>query len=187
MPMVLHELNNATQYLGMLHSVHTQDPSSGVFERSAENLGETASAVEELGLLMAILSTAAGTDLLLERRSDRGLSIALTMTIRALRKRGVEVTLPPDFAVLGSADAAQGWELPWAVCGSVWAACHSLNEGESLALSFDDGGWGAAVHGGEALASHLALVSQLLPDVSGSVTGESWAFHVPAGWIATSP
>ena len=186
MPMVLHELNNATQYLGMLHSVHAQDPTSGILERSASSLGDTASSVEDLGLLMAILSTAAGTDLLLERRSCRGSAIALTMTIRALRKRGVDVTLPERFALTGLTDAAVGWELPWAIGGSLWAAMDQLDEGECLSLDFDDRGWGSSSGGGEAMAAHLGLVLEALPGVTGRVSGETWAFQLPEGWVSTA-
>ncbi len=185
MPMVLHELNNATQYLGMLHSVHTQDPSSGILERSAGDLGATASSVEDLGLLMAILSTTAGTDLLLERRSDRGCAIALSMTIRALRKKGVDVTLPDRLEVTGLADAAQGWELPWAVCGSLWAALDQVSDGATLRLNFDDRGWGADIGGGESMRAHLELVMSVMPEVTGQVSGEAWSLRIPEAWITT--
>jgi hypothetical protein len=184
--MVLHELNNATQYLGMLHSVHSQDPASGILERSAADLGSTASSVEDLGLLMAILSTAAGTDLLMERRSGRGLSLALEMTIKAARKRGRDVILPERLEVLGEMNPAQGWELPWALGASLWIASEAVPEGGSLTLSIEETSWGAGFGGGEAMRAHAELVSSALPEVIADVSDEAWSFQIPEGWVSTS-
>lgn len=184
--MVLHELNNATQYLGMLHSVHSQDPGSGILERSAQDLGVTAASVEDLGLLMAIVSTAAGTDLLMERRSPRGLSLALDMTIKAARKRGCDILLPEGLEISCALDAAQGWELPWALGASLWVASEAVADGGSLAVSFEGHGWGAEQGGGVAMRSHAELVSAVLPDVIADVSGEAWSFQVPNGWLSTS-
>ena len=186
MPMVLHELNNATQFLSMLHSVHSQDPDAGMLERSAGGLSDTAANVDELGLLMAILSTAAGTDLLLERKSSRGLDVSLKMTIRALRKRGVDVVIPEGLRLRADADSARGWELAWALGASLWIAAEGLSRGQSLRLELDEAGWGSQVGVGESMSSHGSAVERALPGISFISSGASWRFQLPEGWVSLS-
>ena len=185
MPMLLHELNNATQFLGMLHSVHSQDPSAGLFERSAQGLSETGAAVEDLGLLMAIVSTAAGTDLLLERRSSRGLDVTLSMTVRALRKRGIDVQLMGAARLTPSRDEAMGWELPWAIAARAWAAAAPLESGEALELELDTRGWGAETPATSELLGHAEAVLELLSELSFQSSEEGWRFTLPEGWVST--
>ena len=185
MPMLLHELNNATQFLGMLHSVHSQDPSAGLFERSAQGLSETGAAVEDLGLLMAIVSTAAGTDLLLERRSSRGLDLTLSMTVRALRKRGIDVQLLGAARLTPSRDEAMGWELPWAIAASAWAAAAPLESGETLELELDRRGWGAKTPATSELLGHAEAALELLSELSFQSSEEGWRFTLPEGWVST--
>jgi len=183
MPMVLHELNNATQFLTMLHSVHKQDPSSGALDRSSGALSDTAASVDDLGLLMAILSTASGTDLLLERKSSQGLRVALAMTIRAVRKRGVEVTTREGRTLLADSEAARGWELPWALGASVWIAAKAATEGDCLRLELDDRGWGSDLGAGELMSAHGRAVEAALPGVSFEADRQGWRFSYPAGWV----
>lgn len=185
MPMLLHELNNATQFLGMLHSVHSQDPSAGLFERSAQGLSETGATVEDLGLLMAIVSTAAGTDLLLERRSPRGLDITMSMTVRALRKRGIDVQLLGAARLSPSRDEAMGWELPWAIAASAWAAAAPLESGETLELELDTRGWGAKTPATSELLGHAEAALELLSELSFQSSEEGWRFTLPEGWVST--
>ena len=185
MPMLLHELNNATQFLGMLHSVHSQDPSAGLFERSAQGLRETGASVQDLGLVMAIVSTAAGTDLLLERRSPRGLEITLDMTVRALRKRGIDVHLLGAARLTSSRDEAMGWELPWAIAASAWAAAASLEAGSNLELELDVRGWGAKTPATSELLGHAEAALELLSELSFQSSEEGWRFTLPEGWVST--
>ena len=185
MPMLLHELNNATQFLGMLHSVHSQDPSAGLFERSAQGLGETAATVEDLGLLMAIVSTAAGTDLLLERRSPRGVDVTLNMTIRALRKRGIDVELVSAARLTPSRDEAMGWELPWAIAGSAWAAAASMKAGDALKVELDTNGWGAECPATPEVLVHAEAALELVSELSFQSSEAGWRFTLPEGWVST--
>ena len=185
MPMLLHELNNATQFLGMLHSVHSQDPSAGLFERSAQGLRETGASVQDLGLVMAIVSTAAGTDLLLERRSPRGLEITLDMTVRALRKRGIDVHLLGAARLTSSRDEAMGWELPWAIAASAWAAAASLEAGGNLELELDARCWGAKTPATSELLGHAEAALELLSELSFQSSEEGWRFTLPEGWVST--
>ena len=186
MPIVIHELNNATQYLGMLHSVHAQDPSAGFLEKSTPDLVRTASSVEELGLMMAILSTAAGTDLLLDRRSDRSLSVAIDLTVKAVRKRGRDVALPENLSLIALSQTSQGWALPWAVGARHLPASEALPDGASLMVHFNESGWGARVGGGDGMRSHAALVTATLAEITSEVRGTEWSFSIPPGWISTT-
>jgi len=184
MPIVLHELNNVTQYLSMLHSVTSQDPESGALESSAADLAQTASSVEDLGLLMAILSTATGTDLMLARRSERGAAVVAHATTRMIRKLGRDVSIEGIEEPVVRDPQGQGWELPWALGASWWIAAAELERGETLGVSLDSSGWSAAVGGSDRMRAHVNAVGEVLPQVQGEVTGATWRFAVPEGWLA---
>jgi hypothetical protein len=184
MPIVLHELNNATQFLAMLHNVISQDPESEVLEKSAPDLSLTAGGVDDLGLMMAILSTASGTDLLMERRSERGVAVVASATIKLIRKSGRDVHLEGISEPLAVAPEGQGWELPWAMSASWWIAASELTDDESLTIKIDESGWSSTTGGSERMRAHADAVGECLPGLQGEVTGAAWRFSLPARWLA---
>lgn len=184
MPIVLHELNNATQFLGMLHTLAAQDTGGALLERSAGDLSDTAGSVEDLGLLLAILSTAAGTDLLLERRSPRGVLVVQSAMRKLIRRGGGDLLVTGVEELLGATALAEGWELPWAMGASLWIASEELGSGEDLILTQDARGWGASVGGGARMQAHVEAVGEVLAEVTGHTAGTEWSFSVPAGWLA---
>jgi hypothetical protein len=184
-PVVLHELNNATQFLGMLHSAASEDPEGGMLERCAPDLGDTAASVEDLGLLLAILSTAAGTDLLLQRRSERGVLVVARATTKWIRKTGRDLRVRGLEDPLVRHARGQGWELPWAFGASCWIAAMELTEGQPLELYCDATGWGSDAGGCERMRAHVLAVGESLSEVQGETSGTAWKFTVPEGWLVS--
>ena len=183
MPIVLHELNNITQFLGMLHQVASQDGGAELLERSASDLGEAALKVEDLGLLMAILSTAAGSDLLMERRSERGLLVVSAITLKLIRKSGRDLHVDGLGGAALTSGGGQGWELPWAVGASFCLAASELPAGDTLRVDMDACGWRSTMGGSKRMAAHVRAVGEVLPEARGAVDGEEWKFTVPEGWL----
>ena len=186
-PIALHELNNATQFIGMLHSVVAEGPQDGVLERSASDLGQTAESVEDLGLLMAILSATAGSDLLLERKSARGVSIVLAAVKKLIRKGGRDLEVNIPLESVRSLGEGRGWELPWAIGASAWLASRELPMGETLQLNFEASSWGSGQGVSGALQEHISEVERVMPGASGGTEGAAWSLTAPPGWLPSAP
>jgi hypothetical protein len=183
MPIALHELNNATQFLSMLHSVTSSDPNSDVLEGSAANLARTGESVEDLGLLMAILSTAAGSDLLLERRSERGVAVVLAAVQKLVRKNGRDLSFANQANEVLTSSEGKGWELPWAVGAAVWLTANNLPESEALELSFEDEAWIIRCVQGPDIKRHATSVAEIAPLIKVSVEEGSWKLSPPSDWL----
>src|SRR5687767_12134325 len=83
LPVLLHELNNHTQYLATLHSLEVSgDP----LPDGGEGLLRTAHDVEELGWLLGLCAGGAGTDLLRARSERTGLAPLVRFVRKALRR-----------------------------------------------------------------------------------------------------
>ena len=184
MPIALHDLNNATQFLSMLHSVASSDPDSEILESSAANLARTGEGVEDLGLLMAILSTAAGSDLLLERRSERGVSIVLGAVQKLARKGGRDIHFSEGAELISTLGEGMSWELPWALGAAAWFATLSLAPGEALTLSFSEGAWRGSCGADNALKRHADSITELVPLVEFCEGGGVWRLTPPTEWLS---
>jgi hypothetical protein len=184
MPIALHDLNNATQFLSMLHSVASSDPDSEILESSATNLARTGEGVEDLGLLMAILSTAAGSDLLLERRSARGVSVVLVAVQKLARKGGRDIIFVDGAELISTQGEGMSWELPWALGAAAWFATMSLAPGEALTLSFSEGAWRGSCGADNALQRHKSSIAELVPLIEFSEGGGNWKLAPPTEWLS---
>lgn len=183
MPIALHELNNATQFLSMLHSVASSDPESDIIESSAANLARTGEGVEDLGLLMAILSTAAGSDLLLERRSERGVAVVLAAVQKLVRKGGRDLIFSSQSNEVLTKSNGKSWELPWAVGAAVWITATDLPEGAALELSFEDDAWTAQCDRSAEIKRHAASVAEIAPLINITVEEGTWKLAPPSEWL----
>ena len=183
MPIALHELNNATQFLSMLHSVTSSDPNSDVLEGSAANLARTGESVEDLGLLMAILSTAAGSDMLLERRSERGVAVVLAAVQKLVRKNGRDLTFANQSNQVLTDSEGKGWELPWALGAAVWLTANNLPEAGALELSFEDQAWTIRCPQSPDIKRHATSVAEIAPLLKMTVEEGSWKLSPPSGWL----
>jgi hypothetical protein len=183
MPIALHDLNNATQFLSMLHSITSSDPDSEILESSAGNLARTGEGVEDLGLLMAIISTVAGSDLLLERRSSRGVEVVLNAVQKLVRKEGGDVIFADDSNLVRTLGDGMSWELPWALGAAVWIVANAAPDGHVTTLSFDGESWHGQCGPCEELSKHSASVMELSPEITLTVTETNWSLRAPTIWI----
>jgi hypothetical protein len=183
MPIALHDLNNATQFLSMLHSIASSDPESEILETSASNLARTGEGVEDLGLLMAILSTVAGSDLLLERRSERGVVVVLAAVQKLVRKKGRDLVFEAGADQILTESDGMSWELPWAVGAAAYLTAMDLDLGESLSLTFNSGAWSAPCTSKAKMASHAASVTEAASLIQLTVSDETWCLTPPAEWL----
>lgn len=85
LPVVLHELNNHTQYLAVLAALAR----SGAPDASADSgLAPTANAVRELGWVLGLVAAADGADYLRDRSEADGLAPVVRCVRQALRREG---------------------------------------------------------------------------------------------------
>ena len=167
----------------MLHSVASSDPESEILESSASNLARTGEGVEDLGLLMAILSTAAGSDLLLERRSKRGVIVVLAAVQKLIRKGGRDLIFVDGADQVATQSDGMSWELPWAVGSAVWLSAMGLEAGEALSLSFDSNAWSARCDDRDELKRHAASVAEIAPLIELTTEGGAWTLSPPPEWL----
>ena len=182
MPIALHDLNNATQFLSMLHSITSSDPESEILESSAGNLARTGEGVEDLGLLMAIISTVAGSDLLLERKSSRGVEVVLNAVQKLVRKEGRDVIFADDSNLVRTLGGGMGWELSWALGAAVWIGANAAPAGHATTLSFDGESWHGQCGICEELSRHSVSVMELSPELTLTVTETNWSLRAPTIW-----
>ena len=144
-PVLLHKLNNATQYLSALNSLLAlgpEDTPASYFD----GLGGTSRDVDELGWLLGIAANACGANLLLERRERAGLGAMVRVTAEILRREGrdlerIDRVLPEiaAFEARGSRDAS--WRSTWLVGSWLLACGRERPRGASLAWELNlDGG-----------------------------------------------
>lgn len=88
LPVVLHELNNHTQYLSALGALESAGES---FAGRGEGLARTGQDVEELGWLLGLCAGALGTDLLRDRSERQGLAPLVRLVRKALRREGRDI------------------------------------------------------------------------------------------------
>ena len=132
LPVVVHEVNNATQLLVGLKAMLEIPGGEALFAARANDLAATSVRMSDLGFAMAVLATAAGADMLMARRDARSVEILWGLAMKAVqRESGAEVQVdgsPP----LTRPDALDGWQVAWAaaslpiICansgvGDVWS------------------------------------------------------------------
>lgn len=137
LPVLLHRLNNATQLLETLGSLARLDAERDwIGERSADLL-EVSARVEELGYVLAVLASAAGADLLQERREPRGVELLVGAARDALRRERRRLAEPAAPLPRLAAAAGAGWEAPWAVASVLFAAGRDSDGGQELRWSLE--------------------------------------------------
>ena len=192
LPVLLHKLNNATQVLSSMNSLLSIDGGEELFREHTAQLGSTSARVDEIGWLLAVLASASGTNLMMERREPRGLIIMGMLVSESLRRHGhpmehrdpgneLPLLAPNPVAGIG------GWELAWAV-GSLLVNCALVvDEGApvhwSHSLSAET--WSLNGPGGSTLETVGEQVLSRLPGASFTVDEFSWSLSVPAAWVTT--
>jgi len=191
LPVVIHQLNNATQLLANLHALLSLGGADELLRARSDDLTETARSVHELGYVLAVLASASGADLLLERREARGLEWMLESVRHGLRRDGHDLADCPAALPLLSAAVGDGWELPWAVGSLLHAAGQTTVAKERLGWSLeeDTDGWELLLPGVSTadLAELPALVDARLPGASCADTAGGMRLALPAEWLHAQP
>jgi hypothetical protein len=185
MPVVLHRLNNTTQLLTGLNALLALDRSQSLFERRAEDVAYAARVVDELGWVLAVLASASGADVLLERRRCDGLRPMLETVRDALRRDGSDLELPAALPGL-EPEVGHGWELSWAFAAWLWTARRTCAGDFSWSVRWEGDVCRVACSGGDRRAlGELALtIGARLGESRFELDGGEPSFVVPARWLA---
>lgn len=190
LPVLIHRMNNATQLMTNLSTLAGFGPAPGGgdwLEERAEDLATTSREVDEMGYLLAVLASASGADLLLERRCERGLSWMTQLVGDALRREerslaGGRHAIPGQRPHVG-----EGWELCWAVGALLWTSGMSRPSGGALEWQWLDEGdsWVlvGASESSPALEVLLQRVQARLPEGVFDSRSEGWSWRIPASWL----
>ncbi len=187
MPVLLHRLNNATQLLETLGSLARLDAERDwIGERSAD-LAEVSARVEELGYVLAVLASAAGADLLQERRDPRGLELLVGAARDALRRERRPLAEPPGPLPRLAAAAGAGWEAPWAVASVLFAAGRDGDGARELCWSLESAEGAGSLSVEVAPGASLSTLVERLATRGGGVRlelmGEAARLWLPVGWL----
>ncbi len=113
LPVLLHKLANQTQLITGFHAILRMDGGEALVEARSPDLAAAGHNVEQVGWLLAALSSGAGHNLMLSRREPRGLVWMLELVHEVLRKQGLEAPGFGQEVPLLTSAAPEGWRLPW--------------------------------------------------------------------------
>jgi hypothetical protein len=122
LPVLLHEVNNATQLLVGLRAILELPGGEAMFNSRADDLGRTSHMMDDLGFALAVVATAGGANMLLARRDDRSIRILWDLAKKALTRGGGVKIADSGEPPLTAPDALDGWQLAWAVAALLIAA-----------------------------------------------------------------
>lgn len=187
LPVLLHKLAGATQLLSGLNALLGVEGGEVFALTRSDDLGAASRTAHDLGWLMAVLASAGGTNLLLERREPRGIAIVLEVLADALRRKGRELhgvgLAPPALAP----EVLDGWQVAWSFGALLLSAADDLAPGEPLEWSLEstaEGGVRLSAPAGESVARISALVTERLPGARLSMEEGRFSLSLPAEWIA---
>jgi len=200
MPVLLHKLNNATQFVSGLSTLLSLFPgvegSEGVVDLPggdpSSGLADASQRVDDLGWALAVLATAEGADLLLERREPRGIDIFLWLLSEAMGKRGIKL-LPRESGWLIRPQALDGWQVAWGIAAFLHASSEPLgssNSGKEM-LEF---AWSLRAGADGALVIEAPLIDQAaadevlrwMPGASLEEVSGAGRLTLPAAWVEHS-
>lgn len=185
LPVLLHRIHNATQLLGTLNAIVIETGDASWLERKAGDLGETGETIEELGYALAVLASACGADLLMERREPRGLSILVDAAREAARRDGLELQAPVGELPALAPEVLSGWELPWAVASLLMVGAARAEDAPEWALARGERAWTLRVKARptEELLALLPLVAERLPGCELEPGAASFELRLPGDWL----
>ncbi len=173
LPVLLHELNNHTQYLSALGALETLGETH---LGRGEGLARTGQEIEELGWLLGICAGGLGSDLLRDRSERRGLAHLVKLTRKAVRHEGRD--LERADRSLPDLDPQLGWRGALEVGAILFAASRSGASPLAFEIEADSRGLVVACRAPlDSLKGDLAARAELDP-----VRGTDWfRVHVQPG------
>ncbi|MFT5199496.1 MAG: hypothetical protein ACI87O_002165 [Planctomycetota bacterium] len=188
LPVLLHKLANQTQLITGFHAILRMDGSEALVEARSPDLTNAGHQVEQVGWLLAALSSGSGHNLMLSRREPRGLVWMGQLVHEVLRKQGVEAAGFGQGFPSMSSKAPEGWRLPWVAGCMLYETYQDGGQAQRpwTFLSEDSGAW---VLGLPAQASLHGRMQELAAHLPGSI----WAVDaqgmghltLPAEWMVS--
>ncbi len=179
LPVLLHRIGNASQLLSNLDALLEVRPVA--LEERPEDLAAAGEIVDDVGWLLALLASASGARLLLDRREAHGLEPLVACVRACLRREGRDLDATTSPLPRLSPRVGSGWELPWAFASMLYLSGRELPPRGSLAWSIEPRGdvWRLAC----AKTTDVRLGLEL-PGAKDLVEGDSRILEVPADWLA---
>lgn len=196
LPVLLHEVNNATQLLVGLRAILELPGGEAMFNSRADDLARTSAMMDDLGFALAVVATAGGANMLLARRDERSIQIMWELTCQALTRHGGPKIKTVGEPPLTAPAALDGWQLAWSVAALLIAA--SRDDGSMVdAWSWE---WSRSDDGGAVLTGQLAadygmaaaaigqetpamITERIAPNGSLVADGQAVRWSVAAGWL----
>jgi len=187
LPVLVHRMNNTTQLLSNLQALGKVSETTDWLSERSEDLADACGDMDRVGYLMAVVASACGADLLLERRESEGLRFVLEAVTDVARREGREIQRPANPLPLQAPHVHDGWQLPWALGSLLLLAALGLEEGSRLEWQLLEEGdsWvlvssSCVEEGFHGLRERLA---ERLPECRLDVRREGWSWRVPAAWL----
>lgn len=128
LPVVIHDLNNATQLLTTLNTLLGMPGGERFLSERADDLHSVGEEVFDLGWLLAALASSTGDEMLLARRHESGLEIMATCVRSALRRKHHDLVVAEGKLPRISNEHGAGWEAAWALGLFLWSAAQEADE-----------------------------------------------------------
>lgn len=192
LPVLVHRMNNTTQLLSNLGAVLKHAAGRDWLHERSSDLADAYRELDDTGYLMAVLASASGADLLLDRREARGVALMVASVGEVVRREGGtfrEACQPLPEQAPGVKD---GWQLAWAVGALLLLsarACGSQGSSFEWQLLEDSEAWvlvGSCVPS-DGFASLAPTLAGRLPEAALDVRREGWSWRLPAAWLRTPP
>lgn len=185
LPVLIHKLGNATQLLTGLNAMLAIDGGEELFEKHTPDLSRCALSLNELGWALATLGTAAGGELLMDRRDPKGLKTLVDLVCDHSRRQPGGRIHPPSCPPLLTNEALSGWEVPWAICSLLLAGGSDCTEESlqwSLALT-DSGQWELCLPAGDAVQASAPSILTKIPGAEWALDAGSGVLSMPGPWL----
>jgi hypothetical protein len=187
LPVLLHRLNNATQLLSGLRSLLSIEPDGSLVADRWSDLGDAAIETRRLSWALAVLASAAGSHLCLERRERSGLAILSELVRDALRRAGKDLPSVELPALAPHAPpGGEGWELAWTLASVLLLAARETERG-AFAFAFEDTARGGELRvrcsEGAAMRVLERGVVERLPGAEIARARDGLVLRLPPGWL----
>lgn len=184
LPVVVHELNNATQLLTTMNSMLSMPEGAGFLEARAADLSAVSEEMLELGWLVGALSSAAGDDLLQARRRSDGLDCLVRLVRKGLRRQNKDLGLHEGELPRLSSTHGEGWEAAWAIGAFLW--CGAANCEASLQWTYSNGADGFALEMDQELPDARGFETLLEDKVPAARLESAQRLWLPAAYFASA-
>ena len=181
LPVLLHRVGNAAQLLTSLDALLAVEP--GALESRADDLASARELVDEVGWLLALLASASGARLLLDRRERGGLAPLLACVRACLRREGRDLAVVEGPLPGLSPDVGDGWQLPWTIASVLYLSGSSHPPRTSLRWGLELRGDVWRIRCAADRGSGSERVLRLLPEARLLREDDFLVLELPRDWL----